>query len=100
MRRAGVALDAPDGWILVGGADRELTDPRRNDEMLQRVTAASGGRLMTATDVESLAGLLRARATDEAPTAYRDVWHSGWIFTFIVGLLCAEWVIRRQAGLR
>ena len=100
VRRAGVALDAPDGWILVGGADRELTDPRRNDEMLQRVTAATGGRLMAAADVESLAGLLRARATDEAPTAYRDVWHSGWISAFIVGLLCAEWVLRRQAGLR
>jgi len=29
----------------------------------------------------------------------RDLWHNGWSLLAIVGLLSAEWVARRRAGL-
>jgi len=100
VRRAGTALEASDAWLLVGGADRELTDPRRNDEFLRRLTAVSGGQLVGVDAVPRLTELLRAGVAGAAPTAYRDIWHSGWTFALILGLLCSEWVVRRQAGLR
>jgi hypothetical protein len=29
----------------------------------------------------------------------RDLWQNGWSFLILVGLLGAEWLLRRRAGL-
>jgi hypothetical protein len=99
-RRGTVALGSTTASMLVGGADFEMTDPRLNTQLLQRVALASGGRMITADEIPSLADTLRARLPAAALAASRDLWNTAWSFTAIVMLLSAEWVLRRRWGLR
>ena len=67
--------------LLVGGADTEMTDPRLNVRVLQRVAAASGGRLIEPAEIAGLAEQLRAAVPAARRRARRqDLWHNGWSF--------------------
>ena len=98
--RGGRELGRADAAVLVGGADLELTDPRRQDAVLRRLAAASGGRFLDADGIDALGGLLRAGAAGPAPATVRDLWDTVWGFALVVGLLSAEWGLRRRWGLR
>ena len=84
---------------LVGGADLELTDPRRQDPLLQRLADNSGGRFREASEVEYLVADLRTDGATAPPVA-RDLWHTVWAFALIVTVVSTEWVLRRRWGLR
>jgi uncharacterized membrane protein len=99
-RQGGKTIGAPEEWALVGGADLELADPRLNEEVLRRLAAASGGRYVPAAEAEGVVDLLRQAVPDAAPARRRDLWHGPWMFTLLVMLLCGEWILRRQSGMR
>jgi hypothetical protein len=86
--------------MLVGGVDPEMTDPRLNEDTLLRVARASGGAVIPAGDINALL----ARLDESAPAALlalrKDLWHTGWSFAILAGLLAAEWLTRRRWGLR
>jgi len=99
-RRGTTPLGTADRWLYVGGADREFADPRLNEGFLRRIARNSGGRYVRAADASRVpAWLATARPQDAAPER-RDLWHGPWTFTLIVLLLSAEWMLRRQWGLR
>ena len=100
VRAGGRPITTPAVSLLVGGADSEMTDPRLNLRVLQRVASASGGRLIQPADVGGLAGQLRAAVPAAIAAARRDLWHTGWSFALIVSLLALEWTLRRKWGLR
>ena len=93
-------LGSSSASMLVGGADAEMTDPRLDGELLQRIAVASGGRVVAESDVPALAESLRARLPAAARAATRDLWNSAWCFVAIVALLSSEWILRRRWGLR
>ncbi len=84
----------------MGGADLEMTDPRLNAQLLQRVALASGGRLVAAGDVSAIVEGLRSGLPAARLAVTHDLWHNGWSFAAIVMLLGAEWLLRRRWGLR
>jgi hypothetical protein len=89
--------------MLVGGVDPEMTDPRLNEDTLQRVARASGGAVIAwdrAIDTAALLDRLQAGAPAAAIAVRRDLWHTGWSFAVLAGLLAAEWLFRRASGLR
>jgi hypothetical protein len=86
--------------MLVGGADPEMTDPRLNQRVLQRVALASGGRVLEPGRTAELMNDLRAGLPAAALRVRRDLWHSGWSFAAIIMLLAVEWLTRRRWGLR
>jgi uncharacterized membrane protein len=98
--RGSTALGSATASMLVGGADFEMTDPRLNTQLLQRIAIASGGRMVATADIATLADSLRARLPAAALAASRDLWNTAWSFLAIVALLSAEWVLRRLWGLR
>jgi uncharacterized membrane protein len=100
VRAGGTELGRATDWVLVGGADFELTDPRLNEAVLDRVASATGGRYLAPDDLEDLPQLLRSRAPSQAPPITRDLWHTSWLFGLLIGLLAVEWTLRRQWGLR
>ncbi len=99
-RRAGAAIGTATGSLLVGGADFEMTDPRLNRPLLQRVALASGGRLIAEADLPGLADSLRSRVPAATLAATQDLWNTAWSFAVIVAILTTEWILRRQWGLR
>ena len=85
-------------WVLVGGIDPEFADPRPDDALLRRMASGSGGAYLAASDARELGGLLRAAAAP--PPVTRELWHGIWTFLLLVGLLAAEWSLRRAWGMR
>jgi uncharacterized membrane protein len=85
--------------VLVGGVDLEMTQPRLNEAVLRRLSAETNGRYVNAAGAGHLPALLRESRADAGTPEQRDLWHNGWSFVMIVGLLATEWMMRRRAGL-
>jgi len=78
----------------------EMTDPRLNTPVLQRIALGSGGRVVDLRDTSAIVEPLRAGLPAARLAVTHDLWHNGWSFAAIVGLLGTEWVLRRRWGLR
>lgn len=85
--------------VLVGGVDLEMTQPRVNEAVLERLSAETNGRYIRADEAGQLPSLLRESRVKAGTPEMRDVWHNGWSLLAIIVLLGAEWVVRRRAGL-
>jgi hypothetical protein len=68
--------------------------------VLRRLSHESGGAYLEAREVGRLPALLREGRTPPRSREFRDVWHNGWAFAFLIGLLSVEWGLRRRWGLR
>ena len=99
-KRERAPLGSASASLLVGGADLEMTDPRLNTAVLQRLAGASGGRVVSEADVAEVVSALETNVPAAALSVRRDLWHNGWSFAAIVLLLAGEWVLRRRWGLR
>jgi uncharacterized membrane protein len=99
-RRASTPLGTADRWMYVGGADREFADPRLNEGFLRRLARDSGGRYVRAADASQVASWLKSSAPQTSVPEQRDVWHEPWAYALILGMLAAEWILRRRWGLR
>ncbi|MPZ17045.1 MAG: hypothetical protein GEV06_03890 [Luteitalea sp.] len=87
-------------WLLVGGADPEMADPRRNDAVLERLAESTGGRLLGANELAQLPALIAASTSSSGVWVQRELWHNPWTFLLVAALLCTEWALRRRWGLR
>jgi uncharacterized membrane protein len=99
VRRGGESVTAQSS-MLVGGADIEMTDPRLNVPVLERIALASGGRVFTAGDIGGVVDALRRRVPDARLAVTKDMWDTGWSLSLVMVLLGAEWILRRRWGLR
>ncbi|MGE5192583.1 MAG: glutamine amidotransferase, partial [Deltaproteobacteria bacterium] len=77
----------------------ELQNPFPNHELLSRIAAVSGGRVLT--DPESLAKELTGLPVKVGPPERHltPLWTRWELLALLVGLLTAEWVWRRSIGL-
>ena len=94
------SLGAASGLMLVGGADAEMADPRLNEPVLQRIATASGGRVVSADQIDSLVRALQGGVPSAALSVRRDLWHNAWSLLALIALLASEWIVRRRWGLR
>ena len=102
-RRGGTPVGQAREWTLVGGADPEWADPRRNDGVLDRLARSTGGQLVADADLGRLPGLIasaHAAAAAAAPPEARELWHSPWLLAGLLAALGGEWIARRRWGLR
>jgi uncharacterized membrane protein len=99
-RRGSTSLGSASSALLVGGSDPEMSDPRLNVQVLQRIALRSGGRLVTPGEAAALGSSLRAAVPGARLAVAHDLWHTGWSFAAILGLLACEWILRRRWGLR
>jgi hypothetical protein len=99
-KRGTATVGTASAAVLVGGTDFEMTDPRLNTAVLQRIALASGGRLVDAREAAAIVDPLRAGLPAARMAVTHDLWHNGWSFAAIVALLGTEWLLRRRWGLR
>jgi uncharacterized membrane protein len=99
-RRGATTIGTASAAMLVGGSDLEMADPRLNLQVLQRVALRSGGALVAPGETAALVERLRAAVPAARLAVTHELWHTGWSFALIVGLLTSEWLLRRRWGLR
>ena len=99
-RQGQTPLGSPVATMLVGGVDAEMTDPRLNEDTLRRIARASGGAVLAVGDTRGLLDRLTAAAPAALLALRKDLWHTGWSFAILAGLLASEWLLRRRWGLR
>ena len=86
-------------WVLVGGVDTELADPRLDARLLRRLADATGGDLLTLADLATLPQRLLSTASG-VPQQTRELWHGIWSFLLVIMLLTTEWSLGRVWSLR
>lgn len=98
--REGVDLGRDEAWVLSVASGDEFADPRQHPEVLARVASATGGALVEADDVGTIAARLADVTRARRHLAERDLWHAWWVWALVLALLSGEWALRRQWGLR
>jgi uncharacterized membrane protein len=99
VRRGSEVLGSVRRPLLVGGVDVELAQPRLNEAVLRRIAETTGGRYVPANEAHTVPALLSETDSGKPPREMRDVWHNGFSLAAIIGLLAAEWMLRRRVGL-
>ncbi len=81
--------------VLVLPDMRELIQPRARSEELAKLAEATGGKLLRgSSDIVALLNDMRTTPGD-AVISRQPLWDSPWLWLLIIGLLTAEWVMRR-----
>ena len=85
--------------ILVSDLNREYYSAAQNSDLLKRISAETGGKYYTPAQVQSLLDDLVYRQTPYSERVTKDLWDMPVNFLLIIGLLSAEWFLRKREGL-
>src|SRR5689334_18615047 len=85
--------------LLVSDLNREYYGAAQNNELLQRIAAETGGKYYTPAQAQSLLDDLIYRQTPYSERVTKDLWNMPVNFMLIIGLLSAEWFLRKREGL-
>ena len=98
IRRASDRLGPVSRSMLVGGVDVELAQPRLNDSVLRRIADTTHGQHAPAAEARSVAAMVSA----PTPAGRRPrcaICGTTDSASLSIGLLAAEWIVRRRVGL-
>jgi uncharacterized membrane protein len=98
-RRGGSELG--NAVAFVEGADlgEEFFRSGRRDDLLTQIADETGGRVYRPNQIEALVERLTYSQQGVTVREERDLWNAPAIYLLLVGLLLAEWVMRRVGGL-
>ena len=91
-------FDARAEFVVRGGDNRELDNLSVNRELLEAVALNSGGQYFAEEEARNLVNLLESIDKKKVISSETNLWSSYWWFVAIIGLLVAEWVMRKRAG--
>lgn len=85
--------------MLVSDLNREYYSAAQNSDLLRRISAETGGKYYTPAEAQSLLDDLIYRQTAYSERVTKDLWDMPVNFMLIIGLLSAEWFLRKREGL-
>jgi hypothetical protein len=92
--------------VLVKVPDKEMSESSQDAETLRRIAEQSRGadgtgRYVFLADADDLADDFEGRKTYESreDTRTRPVWDTSWSLFLLLGILAAEWILRKRARL-
>ena len=101
--RAGQPLGRDQGAFAVGALALEFREPGADAALMRGLARRSGGEVVALADVPALPARLAesGRLTPLVVETERQtpLSHFGWLLALAVGLLAAEWVLRKRAGM-
>jgi hypothetical protein len=77
----------------------ELVELSAARDPLDRLAAATGGRVLTASDVDQLPDILHGRQIKKIRSEETTLWDRPWALVLFFGALTFEWVLRKRVGL-
>jgi hypothetical protein len=84
------------GRVQVVRSDRELRDAESDRALLERLAAATGGRVVSLRDARTLTTLLPNRSIVTEDPIKEPLWSSPLALAVLLALLAAEWIGRRM----
>lgn len=85
--------------VLVSDLSREFYGASQNSDLLKRIASETGGKYYQSDQVQTLLDDLTYRQTPYSERVTKDLWDMPINFVLIVGLLSAEWFLRKREGL-
>lgn len=85
--------------VLVSDLNREYYSAAQNSDLLKRIAAETGGKYYTPAQTQSLLDDLTYRQTPYSERVTKDLWDMPVNFLLLIGLLSAEWFLRKREGL-
>jgi len=85
--------------LLVSDLNREFYGAAQNSDLLKRVATETGGKYYTPSEAQKLLDDLTYRQSPYSERVTKDLWDMPINFMLIVGLLSAEWFLRKREGL-
>ncbi|HVS12774.1 MAG TPA: hypothetical protein VMV46_02530 [Thermoanaerobaculia bacterium] len=98
-RAEGEELGAGLAHFEVSETSEELYGAHRRRDLLERIAADTGGRFLEPGDYEELVDELAYSQEGATVRELRDLWDMPAVFLTLLGLLGAEWTLRRRFGL-
>jgi hypothetical protein len=93
------SLTSPTLHIEAGVLDEELRSGAMRGNLLRRIASETGGAFYTLDRTDGLPEQLRYTDRGTVVQEERDLWDLPIFFFLLIGLLFAEWVVRRRKGL-
>jgi uncharacterized membrane protein len=93
--------------VITGGEDyvvahdiqQEMFGAAQRPALLERVARETGGRYYTPETAEALARDMMYTSSGTTVTEQLDLWDTPAMFIALLGLIAAEWLLRRKRGL-
>jgi hypothetical protein len=85
--------------VLVSDLNREYFGATQNSDLLKRIATETGGKYYSTSNMQTLIDDLTYRQTPYSERVTKDLWDMPINFMLIIGLLTAEWFLRKREGL-
>jgi hypothetical protein len=96
---AGEEVGTAEARFAVEQFSLEDTETRRRSALLRRIADETGGGYYSPGTLEQLPGDVPMAWEQRRVSREFEIWNSPWLLAGFVGLLSAEWALRRKQGL-
>jgi len=86
------------GWTSDPAAE-EFRRLQPDATLLERLAKSTGGEMIDPADLDDFANKLPKKQAQIMEPYEQPFWHQSWVFLLAIGLLGAEWALRRARGL-
>ena len=93
--RAGKPIGSGVAHVRAVPDDAEYFDATMHAPLLQRIAKDTGGQFYTSDKITSLADDLKYSGRGVTAVEERELWHMPILLIALVGIICAEWSLRR-----
>jgi len=87
------------GEFIVERFSLEDTETRRRSALLRRIADETGGGYYTPETLDGFPEDVPMVWTERTTRSEFELWNSPWLLLGFVGLMSAEWALRRKQGL-
>ncbi len=95
----GRKIESPEFSFFVKAFTPENSPQPARHDLLQALTAASGGRYVAPDELAGVLAQLELTGRAEERSVYSTLWNSWWVLACLVGLLTVEWSVRKMRNL-
>ncbi|MDW8344259.1 MAG: hypothetical protein RMM51_07180 [Verrucomicrobiae bacterium] len=95
----GATVESEPVSFYVRAHSPELAPRPANEALLRAISEATGGRYVTPSELAEALRALDLTATEEQRATYRSLWNTWPVLLGLLGLLTAEWFLRKLRNL-